>query len=354
MAQPTHSMSETATTTAADQVTPVRDLDTAARYFESKETAAPANDSTATAPAVAAGGDPENPDDPNTTEEPPPDPAKDKADEEPELTAEQKKELPEWAHRRMGEISAKKNELLEEVTTLKERETAKDGEIAELKQQLAGRAPTVVAPTPENPLANVDDPRVLQGELDQALNILDWCDQNPEGGTIELNGADGKPVTQEVSKEEMLAAKARANRMINQHVPQRMQFLQGRQEFVARAQEDYPDLLKPGTQDHSDYQALLSHWPELKRFLDPEIIAGRYLRGLKAELAAKAEKNGKGKPAAQPQKKPATVLAPSAPRQPAAAMPAGAPKNDAAKAEAKKQATKAGTPDAAARYFDAA
>lgn len=331
-----------------DQVTPVRDLDSAAAYFDRLDAKKPANDSTATAAAGAATETDDEPD-PNADPKNPDD--KKEGDEDDPTKAPEFKELPEWARKRMGEISEKKNILNGEVETLKTETQSKDARIAELEQQVAGKAPVVVAAPPENPLANVEDPRQLHAELESALSIREWALANPEGGTIDYG--DGK--TREVSKEEVQAALANTDRMINQHIPARRDFIEKRGQYVEAARTDYPDLFKAGSEDHSTYQSLLSHWPEIKRFLDPEIIGGRYIRGLKAEQAERAAAKAKaeGKAPGTPAKKPATAIAPTALRQSTPGMPSGGVKNDAELAEAKKQATSTGTMDAAARYFDA-
>jgi hypothetical protein len=357
MAQPYTSMSKAAVAEGeAGRVAAITDVDSAARYFaKGAETSKPADDSTATGAGAAAGDeDPENPDDPQNPDggTAAGDPAAAVIDEEDPMKAPEAKDWPESARHRVGEITAKRREAERRATTAEETARTQAERIAELERQVAGKAPTVIAPTAENPLAHIEDPQALQRELDQALSMRDWAYANPEGGTIDLG--DGK--TMEVSAEEVRTALATTDRMLNQHIPQRMRYLQDRQQYLARAREEYPELLRPGTEDHATYQTLLSHWPELKRFVDPEIIVGRYLRGLKAEeaeKAAKAGKTGTGKGgAAAPAKKPATAIAPGTPRQPAASAPTGAAGgNDAEASAARKKANATGTVDDVARFF---
>lgn len=333
---------------AGPAIEPVRDLDSAAAFFE-RATPGPANDSTVVEGEVTT--DPENPDPENPDPENPEGKVAGGGNDDDDPTKEPEfKEQPEWSRKRMGEISEKKNLLAAENETLKTDAAAKADRIAELEKQVAGKAPVIVAPTASSPLAHVEDPQSLQRELDDALNAREWAMRNPEGGTMQLS--DGK--TREVSAEEVREGLVNADRMINQHIPKRMEFLRGRQQYITIAQEKYPDVLKAGTDDHSLYQTLLSHWPEIKRFQDPEIIAGRYIRGLRAEEAeAAAKKAGKGPVA--PVKKPAAVIAPTAPKAGGGAMPAGGDKGkDAEVAEVRKQATKTGGLDATARFFDAA
>lgn len=358
MAQPHHSMSkETLASGDGGRVAAVTDVDSAARYFAGTAKPQPANDSAdePTGEQSGAGGveDPEEDDPENAgggAAEGGGAAAADGGDSEEDELKKQPgyNELPDWARKRMGEISAAKNTANSRVSELEKATGEKDATIADLQRQLAAKGSPAPAPTAENPLAHIEDPQALQRELDNAINLHQWCEENPDGGTIELS--DGK--TREVSAEEVRAAKASTTRMIHQHIPARAQYLEGRRQYVEVAKQAYPEIFKEGSEDARQYQALLSHWPELRRFVDPEIIVGRYLRGLRAEEAEKQAKQQGNRGAEAGKKKPATAIAPSTPRQPATPTPVGASSGkDAETSAARKVANASGSVDDVARFF---
>jgi len=329
-------------------------LDDAAAWFASRDdqqiAANPESETTSQETAAAAElGAEVTPTDPNAAEGS----AETETDDEATASTEDEvttdpdpaasKTWPESARKRIGEITAKRREA-------EEASAAKDAEIAELRQALEAKPASVppAAVPGAMPLAHVMDPRQLESELDSALSIREWVLANPEGGDFPLADGSVKPV----SAEDARAALARTDRMINQHIPQRKQWLAEHAQHAAKAREVYPDLFKKGTEENVMLQNLIQAWPEVTRFVDFETIAGRYIRGMRAEQEALKGTSAK-QTAETTAKKPnaAKVLAPSALKSSGGAMTSSTTKAGALDSEARSRANRTGSLEDVAAAF---
>lgn len=158
--------------------------------------------------------------------------------------------------KRIGKEVAKRKTLEQEVAK-------RDAQIEELKK-LAEKEPEVrevVAPTAENPLANIESIEGLQQAFEQAkkavLDLEDMLD-SPE---IETGVTVGE---QTYTKQDIKQALRNAKRHLAEHIPQRAQFLQARESTRAQLHADFPALKDKNSADYQVFQKTLKENPALR------------------------------------------------------------------------------------------
>lgn len=184
-------------------------------------------------------------------------------------------------HKLIGKHAEEVERLTNEVETLRK----------QLNEQPAPQTPSESLQS----LKTVADVERRQRQLE---TVMDWCEDNPEGGTY--NG-------QEFSQDDVRVARAAARTELRQ-MPQRRQQLEqqadfGRKQQAAKAQARklFPHLSDADNSETQAVSALLESQPWLKNtFESPEIAALTWLRGQAAIKAELAKRNGQAqRPATQ-------------------------------------------------------
>jgi hypothetical protein len=196
--------------------------------------------------------------------------------------------------KRIDELTAKRK-------TAEEKAAALEAELLDLKTRFS--APPPVAPTPANPLADIENMNDLAKRYELVQKAHDWAMENLEGG--EVDRGEGK-------REFMEAAQVRklwrqATELIRDHFPKQAAFIQKKAEHDAEAQKAYPNLFKPGTEEYNTYRSWQTVFPEARRYPDLALIVGDALRGQKIRLgqankgkANNGNVNGEHRPLAAP------------------------------------------------------
>lgn len=247
-----------------------------------------------------------------TDEDPEPDPetdqAQDQKDEEPtteddpEETAGEDSEpedpaaadvkpAPDKIQKRIDKLTAEKHELREQLDTLRADLTAATA--------TAAAKPPIVTLDPENPLSAFSSVDALEAEIAKAQAVLDWTDDNRDGGTVTVNGEekfyDGDAVKQ-----------IRQNaKSILRAGPKQQEFLSVRDQTLPEAKAFYPDFFVQGTTAHSFLAATLKQYPFITRIPGWELVVGDAFEGQRLRMArveqmqkrASAGKSSKAAPA---------------------------------------------------------
>lgn len=224
--------------------------------------------------------------------------------EEEEKPPAEKKEEPTHVQKRIDELTAKRKAAEERVSAL-------ETELAELKGKF--QAPPQIAPTPTNPLADVDTPEQLEAKRKLMMEARSWCIRNPHGGEV----ADKNGGTKFVDEAAVREIWDNADRILQIELPKRAQFLVERQNFQNQARYEYPALFKPGTEAYNTKLTWLKALPACADFPDMDLIIGDAIVGQKFRLdRAKARSNGaKAPPANQtPLAAPAPAASPRIPQ----------------------------------------
>ena len=198
---------------------------------------------------------------------------------EPEPEEEVRPEKIDSVQRRIDKLTAARK-------TAEERATALETELSDLKAKY--QAPPPAQPTPQNPLANIQDPKELARRVDLSRQAKSWAIQHLDGGEIQLDGGQTKFLTGDQVK----VLLSRAEDMLDTHIPKQHQFLQQKAEWDKQAKAAYPNLYKPGHKDNTEFNSWLTVFPECQRFPDIGVIIGDAILGRQLRMQREAAKKG--------------------------------------------------------------
>lgn len=176
--------------------------------------------------------------------------------------------------RRIDKITAKRREAEERAEQL-------ETELSDLRAKYDAAPPVTLAPTPADPLADVETPEALEERIAIAKKVRKWALENLEGGTV--TNAQGDEVYHEPSQVRQYLANA--DEMLTEHAPKRREWLNQRQTFVPEARTAYPALFKAGTPEQAMYRETLKAYPALKNMPNLELIIGDAIEGQKLRFA---------------------------------------------------------------------
>lgn len=226
----------------------------------------------------------------------PSDESEEKSDDEDADDAEEETPSPtqEKLLRRIDKITAKRREAEEKAEQL-------ETEISDLRTKLDSTPPVTLAPTPDDPLADVETPEQLEARMQVARKVRKWAMQNLEGGTV--TNAQGEEVYHEPAQVRQYLANA--DELLTEHAPKRQQWLHQRQSFVPEARTAYPALFQAGSQEQMLMRETLKAYPALKAMPNLELIIGdaivgqqmRFARQQAAQKSASAPKSSATTPA---------------------------------------------------------
>lgn len=197
---------------------------------------------------------------------------------EPDITPEMQKIL----DKRIGKYAAEQKKMEAQIEQLQER----------LKTVPVVPPPAAIPPTPDNPLANLNDVAALQNELRTAKETRRWAqeqlDRDDLGNGVEVV-IDGKSTT--YTKQQLKAIVRNVERTIEDHIPQRASFLQQRDQNNAKAVELFDFLKEPDSKEYRAYQQFMAD-PDIARRPNGAIVAGLLVEGDRSIQRAIAERSG--------------------------------------------------------------
>lgn len=225
-------------------------------------------------------------------------PEEEKPPEEPK-----KEEFSDKVQKRIDELTAKRKTAEERVASL-------EAELTDLKSKSQALPP--VAPTPANPLADIETETQLAERTNHILEAKSWAIQNLDGGQV----ADGKGGTQWIDGPTVKSILANAETMLAKHLPAQKDFIANKKVWDAEAKREYPALFKEGTEPNKVFQTWMKVFPECRRFPDTAIIIGDALVGKQIRENRAKARNGNGKlPSNQhPLSAPAPAASPRVPQ----------------------------------------
>lgn len=187
--------------------------------------------------------------------------------------------------------------------TAKRREAEESLEIARseterLKGALAESSKVVLAPTPEDPLTDVESLDDLEARIATAKRIRTWAMTNRDGATVK--GANGQE--EYVDAAEMARHLASADAIVTEHGPARKEWIAQREISVSEAKASYPGFFTQGSTEQKAYRDIIKAYPAIARYPNAELIIGDALVGQQARQAklqaqskaAKSQEPGSG------------------------------------------------------------
>jgi len=183
--------------------------------------------------------------------------------------------------KRIDKITAKRREAEERAEQL-------ETEISDLRAKFDAAPPITLAPTPADPLADVESPEALEERISIAKKVRKWALENLEGGTV--TNAQGEEVYHEPAQVRQYLANA--DEMLTEHAPKRREWLTQRQAVLPEARTAYPALFQTGSPEQAMYRETLKAYPALKNMPNLEMVIGDAIEG-----------QSSGSPASKPPKK---------------------------------------------------
>ena len=188
--------------------------------------------------------------------------------------AEEGEELPKSVpklQKRVGKLTKK----------LRETEAERDAvraEVTELSERLEKTAVTVLEPSPENPLVNLNNETEVAERVSQAKAVRRWCQANPDGG--EVQGKDGSIyLTPEQVRERLVWADD-----VVEAAPERLSFLQEQAKVDGYTRVKYPQLFKTNSPERKMADNFIRQNPGILRLPNWRLIIGDALHGLQVRL----------------------------------------------------------------------
>lgn len=168
-------------------------------------------------------------------------------------------------------------------------------ETERLKGALAESSKVVLAPTPEDPLTDVESIDDLEARIATAKRIRTWAMTNRDGATVK--GANGQE--EYVDSAEMARHLASADAIVTEHGPARKEWIAQRESSVAEARASYPGFFTQGSTEQKAYRDIIKAYPAIARYPNAELIIGDAIVGQQARQAklqaqSKAQTPGSG------------------------------------------------------------
>lgn len=158
----------------------------------------------------------------------------------------------------------------------------------ELEAKLEAAAPIMLQPTQKNPLTHLTTEKAVRDEMKEYREMKAWCWRNLNGGEL----TDRQGHSHELSGDEVRGRLAFAEDMLQQYIPERIEFLREQAKFDSITRQAYPTLYDSSSQESQIAMAFLQKYPELMNAPNHQLIIGDAIRGMYARLAEQSGKSG--------------------------------------------------------------
>jgi len=194
-------------------------------------------------------------------------------EETEEESEESSGDVSKGVQKRINKLVAAKKAALAEIEAYKEKVRELEGKVTETPAQVARQENISEA------VAKLNSVEAVDAEWRKATEVLLWCEENPDGGTILMpNGEETDVDDQQVRQMKRLALKRREIEL-----PARRQYLMVEREAEAQTVKEFPWWKDPSTKEYQAAQQVLRDFPEIKaKRADYKHIAGIVVLGLQA------------------------------------------------------------------------
>lgn len=222
-----------------------------------------------------------------------------------EAAQQQQAQWPDAAQRRVDKLTEQRGKWRGQAESLEEEKATLEKTVAELQAQVKEAGTGGAVTTPGNPLGFLVTPKALQEfESNVKANLRgveDYLDEslNEEGLAAFKNWAKANNAFNEETGEfnavELKRLRRLAQDALSEHVPRRREFLQREAAESQTAEEQFPWLKDPKSEDYKSFREVVNTLPEIKRLPHWKGIAAIFVTGMRA-MAGKSKSNGNGKP----------------------------------------------------------
>ena len=229
------------------------------------------------------------------------------AEAEPALEAEESSETDKankGLFKRIDKLTAKRREAEGKVDEL-------ESEIRNLRSELDAKEELPsLPPVDGNPYGHLKTSKDVEREMDQAEEVLEWCEDNVDGAIVK--NTKGEEI--EYSAEEIRGIKKNARRSLKKHLPNRLDYLKEETSVADQVEQVFPYWKDRASEGYQEAMEILRNRPDIRNHPTWKADVSIFQLGLQAyrEMVDNP-----------PQKAAAKKEVKKAPEQPAA--PAAAP-----------------------------
>jgi hypothetical protein len=175
-----------------------------------------------------------------------------------------------------------------------------------------------------NPYSNLTSQRAVEKELEKADEILEWCEDNPDGAIIEKGGDDDI----EYSADDVRNIKRNARKSIKKHLPERLDYLREESQVNGQVDKVFTYWKDRSSVGYQEAQEILKNRPEIRTHPTWKADVSIFQLGLQAyrEMVSNPKSNS-AKPKAKAPAQPSAPTSAPAKAKPAAARSASARKS---------------------------
>lgn len=222
-------------------------------------------------------------------------------EESEEESEESSDDVSKGVQKRINKLVAAKKAALAEAQAYKEKLTELESKLNEAPAQIAKQENISDAVAKLTSIEQVD------AEWRKATEVLMWCEENPDGGVIQMpNGEEADVDESQVRQMKKLALRRR-----ELELPARRQYLLVEREAEAQTVKEFPWWKDPSTKEYQTAQQVLRDFPEIRaKRADYKHIAGIVVLGIQAYQNMQGKQAAAPKPIKRAPSQPAIKAAP--------------------------------------------
>jgi len=221
--------------------------------------------------------------------------------------------------KRIDKLTAKRREAEGRVDDL-------ESEVRSLREQLESNEelPKLANIPSANPYSNLTSQRAVEKEMEKADEILEWCEDNPDGAIVEKSGDNDI----EYSADDVRNIKRNARKSIKKHLPERLAYLKEESQVNDQVDKVFTYWKDRSSVGYQEAQEILKNRPEIRTHPTWKADVSIFQLGLQAyrEMVSNPKGNS-AKPKAKAPAQPSTPTSAPAKAKPAAARSASARKS---------------------------
>lgn len=222
-------------------------------------------------------------------------------EESEEESEESSDDVSKGVQKRINKLVAAKKAALAEAQAYKEKLTELESKLSEAPAQVAKQENVSDA------VAKLTSVEQVDAEWRKATEVLMWCEENPDGGVIQMpNGEEADVDESQVRQMKKLALRRR-----ELELPARRQYLLVEREAEAQTVKEFPWWKDPSTKEYQTAQQVLRDFPEIRaKRADYKHIAGIVVLGIQAYQNMQGKQAAAPKPIKRAPSQPAIKAAP--------------------------------------------
>ena len=222
-------------------------------------------------------------------------------EESEEESEESSDDVSKGVQKRINKLVAAKKAALAEAQAYKEKLTELESKLSQAPAQVAKQENISDA------VAKLTSVEQVDAEWRKATEVLMWCEENPDGGVIQLpNGEEADVDESQVRQMKKLALRRR-----ELELPARRQYLLVEREAEAQTVKEFPWWKDPSTKEYQTAQQVLRDFPEIRaKRADYKHIAGIVVLGIQAYQNMQGKQAAAPKPIKRAPSQPAIKAAP--------------------------------------------